>query len=166
MNAGIQAIFADITAKVADNRFFMTLTAQSVRQMLKSKVWDSGGTKVLVVNHFRDLGSHVCMDDSRTAVTITQRIVKATAMVKKLKRLRTSKMRKAKSIRTNALPAGLYGTDTWHISSKAMQDFRSAIVSTLGSNSCRRSPTMVLEVGSYGRTQIQRCSSWSAKWPF
>ncbi len=60
----------------------MTSTGQSVSQMLKSKVWDSGGTKVLVVNHFRDLGSHVCMDDSRTAVTITQRIVKATAMAR------------------------------------------------------------------------------------
>ena len=60
--------FADIGAKVADNKCFVTSTCQGTRQALRHHQW-KGNIKIPVVNNFRDLGSHICFDGSGAACT-------------------------------------------------------------------------------------------------
>ena len=50
----------------------------------KKLTWDTEGTQLKVVTHFRDLGAHVAMDSRNAASTTTRRIQKATTKVKRL----------------------------------------------------------------------------------
>ena len=112
-----KTFFEDIGAKVADGKCFMTSTCQETRNTMRK-----AGDGIRIVNHFRDLGSHVCLDNTRTAVTLTKRIRKATNMVQKLRRLPISKAKKIRISETNILGNALYGSETSHISSKAMKE--------------------------------------------
>ena len=65
-------------AKVADNKCFLATTCPTTRHKLRKLTWDTKGTQLKVMTHFRDLGAHVAMDKRNAASTTTQRIQKAT----------------------------------------------------------------------------------------
>ena len=135
--------FHDIGAKVADNKCFLASTCPTTRQQLRKLTWDTKGTKLKVVTHFRDLGAHVAMDSRNAASTTTRRIQKATAKVKRLKWLPISPAGKSTTITTTVLPAALYGTEVGNGSKRATQALRTAIGDTMGPSSARRCLAMV-----------------------
>ena len=69
-------------------------------------------TSMPIVNHFRDLGSHVCMNKTRFAPTPTKRVRKPIGMTKRLGMMRLIKNRKTEIIQINILPAALLKTLT------------------------------------------------------
>ena len=69
--------FQDIGAKVADNKCFLASTCQTTRQKLRELTWDTQGTQLKVVTHFRDLGAHVSFDKKNAASTTTPRTKKS-----------------------------------------------------------------------------------------
>ena len=103
--------FRDIGAKVADKKCFMGSTCPSTREALRQMKWDEEGNKVIVVNHFRDLGFHLCLDNSGAATTISERIGKAIKAVKRLRFNPLSRRDKARIVQSNILPAALYGIE-------------------------------------------------------
>ena len=142
--------FADIGAKIADKKCFMASTCPSTRSRLRTLQWDGQGTRIAVVTHFRDLGTHVAMDLTGNATTITSRLRKATVMTRRLKWLPIPKEEKAKAIRTTILPGALYGTEPVKCNAQELQALRSAIVDAIGPRSTRRCMAMVFEACSAG----------------
>ena len=57
--------FKDIGAKVAQNKCFLTSTDNKTREELRNSLFGEEGQNIQVINHFRDLGSHVCMDQTK-----------------------------------------------------------------------------------------------------
>ena len=103
--------FKNIGAKVADKKCFVSSTCQNTRKRLRKHKWKEAGVRIAVVNHFRDLGGHVCMDQTHAATTNNKRLDEATEMVYRLNRLPIDVEIKRKIIRMNALPSGLYACE-------------------------------------------------------
>ena len=70
------SFFQDIEAKVAQNKCFMTSTDHKARENLRTNLFGEEGKCIQVLNHFRDLGSHACMDNTKTAKTLNERVEK------------------------------------------------------------------------------------------
>ena len=83
--------FRDIGAKVAKNKCFMASNSITTRAWLRKQSWqperNTNSTSsnsnpkqeqepINVVNDFRDLGCHLCLDSTFTATTNTDRIQK------------------------------------------------------------------------------------------
>ena len=113
--------FVDMGARVAENKCFITSTSQHVRDILRKHKWDDEGTTIPVVNHFRDLGTHVCMDATNTAKTLRKKMEKATNMTNRLRWVPVPRGIKEKVIRTNILPMALYASEAASISVSEMQ---------------------------------------------
>ena len=77
--------FRDIGARVADNKCFVTSTCPDTRARLRKIRWDGSGTTLPVVNDFRDLGAHVCMDQTRKTTTTNERLKRAIEVTKTLR---------------------------------------------------------------------------------
>ena len=142
--------FEDMGAKVADKKCFMSSTCQTTRRKLRDHIWNDSGLKLPVKNHFRDLGTHLCLDHSGAGVTLTDRIREATKMAKKLKYLPMSIKDKCQIIRSNVLSAGLYGVEFVKGSRTALHDLRTAIVDTIGARSAKRSTMATCEFSPKG----------------
>ncbi len=140
-----RAYFQDIGAKVAPRKCLITSTSQQARANLRKHSWGKDDVNIPVVNHFRDLGAHICFDGANAAPTLTKRLENATDAVNRLARLPITKARKAHIIRTNILPAALYGSEVAEGSKKAMQALRASIANAIGPRSVRRSPAMTFE---------------------
>ena len=69
--------FRDIGAMVASNKCFMSSTCQATRSALRKYRWGKDGEEIPVKNHFRDLGAHLCMDQTNTAKTLNDRLDQA-----------------------------------------------------------------------------------------
>ena len=80
------------------------------------------------------------------APTITKRFRKATEMAKRLRWMNMSRDQKIHIIRTNILPAAIYGCETGNPSMKAMQELRSAIADTIGAGSSKRSVNLTFDM--------------------
>ena len=73
----------------------MISTCEKTRKSLRNTIFGNEGVLMQVVNQFRDLGGHVCMDMTKSAVTLNQRIERA---VDKIWRLRWTKIGKNKTL--------------------------------------------------------------------
>lgn len=67
-------------------------------------------------------------------------------MCKRLKWLRLSSKNKNKIINANIIPAALYGVETTHVSSQAMDGLRTAVAEILGPKSSKRSIDMLFNL--------------------
>ena len=109
------------------------------------------GVDIAVVNHFRDLGGHVCMDLSKCATTLNERIERAISKIERLKWIKISRNRKLSIIKTDILQAALYGSETIKASKKSIQRLRSAIANAIGPCSKHRAIELVFEANDIGK---------------
>ena len=77
--------FDDMSARAADQKCFFATTCPMTRRLLKEYTCDNRGLKIPVVNHFRDLGCHLTLDDTASVSTLTQRIKRAIIIIGRLK---------------------------------------------------------------------------------
>ena len=103
-----------------------------------------------MVNHFRDLGAHICFDHTNTNTTLAQRLHRATIWVRRLRCIPTTHQQKVHTIRTLILPAALYGSEVGHCPQAELKALQTAIVETIGPKSARRSMALVMELCSAG----------------
>jgi hypothetical protein len=109
------------------------------------------GKCIQVLNHFRDLGSHACLDNTKTAKTLNERVEKATERVRRLRWLKISTARKVSIIKSDILQAGLYGCETSRISVDVMAKFKTAIIDTIGTKSQHRAQEIIFEIHDKGK---------------
>ena len=83
---------------------------------------------------------------SKNGATLTKRIKSAIAMCKRLKWLKLSNNSKYKIINSNIIPAALYGVETTHVSTTAIDELRTAIADVLGPKSSKRSLDMAFSL--------------------
>ncbi len=92
--------FSDIGAKVAEKKCLMGSTCPQTRRFFRNSKWQKRGEGIYeegpinVSNNFRDLGCHMCLDNTGAATTTSQRIYKAVASLKKLRWIPISKQEK------------------------------------------------------------------------
>ena len=77
--------FQDIGAKVAKNKCFMTSSCEKPRKNQRSKILGEDGVPMQVINQFRDLDGHVCMDLTKSAETLNQRMERAIEHIHRFK---------------------------------------------------------------------------------
>ena len=130
--------FNDLGAKVAVKKCFTFASDASTRRFLADYVWDSKGLKIPCVSNFRDLGTHLNLTTSLNGATLTERMLKGIAMAKRLRWLPVSRATKEHIVRSNILPAALYGIEAAHVNEPVLQRLRSAIASAIGPASHKR----------------------------
>ena len=54
----------------------MASTCKATRAYLRQLRWEDGGPTITVVGHYRDLGTHISLDNSGAAPTVTTRFKK------------------------------------------------------------------------------------------
>ena len=117
----------------------MFSTCKRTRDFLKVYTWGEVDVNILVVNSFRDLGSHLNLTNAANGSTLTQRLRRAARAVRRLAFVPISLADKELVIRSTILPGALYGCEAADISNSALQALRSAIASCIGTTSARRS---------------------------
>eukprot|EP00973_Karenia_brevis_P079356 11012061-Karenia_brevis.AAC.1 len=134
-----KTFFADIGARIAEKKCFLSSTCPVTRKVLRNmnKVKEEG--KIPVVNHYRDLGFHLCLDKSKAATTSTQRMIKGSRSARRLRNLPLPKGDKIQIVQANLLPGGLYGIEGAMSSKSALQSFQAAIADVVGARSARSS---------------------------
>ena len=85
-----------------------------------------------------NLGTHFNLTKGLNGATLTERMRTAIAMCKRLRWMKIPKDRKEQIVRTNILPAGLYGAEACFVNKSVLQDFRVAIAKVIGPASYRR----------------------------
>jgi hypothetical protein len=83
---------------------------------------------------------------SKNGATLTKRIKSAIAMCKRLKWLKLSNNSKYKIRNSNIIPVALYGVETTHVSTTAIDELRTAIADVLGPKSSKRSLDMAFNL--------------------
>ena len=131
--------FTDLGAKVAVKKCFTFASDSSTRQFLTDYEWDVNGLKIPCVSNFRDLGTHLNLTKGFNGATLTDRMVKGIDMAKRLKWLPMSRPAKENIVRSNILPAALYGAEAAHVNASVLQRLRAAIASAIGPASRKRS---------------------------
>ena len=137
--------FGAIGAKVANNECFTFAHDKETRAALKDYVWDKQGLKIPCLGAFRDLGAHRNCTASQNGVTLTKRIMKASAMTIRLSYLQIDKATKRKIINSNILPAALYGAETSYVCRAAMQKLRSSIAGAIGARGENRNVNLTFD---------------------
>ena len=138
--------FEDIGAKVADNKCFTFASDKDTRKYLQNNKWRHNGKYIPLKNFFRDLGAHMNFTKTKNGATLTKRIKSAIAMCKRLKWLKLSNNNKYKIINSNIIPAALYGVETTHVSTTAIDELRTAIADVMGPKSPKRSLDMAFNL--------------------
>ena len=133
-----RSFFHDLGAKVADKKCFMFATDPHTRKRLADYMWDPYGLKIPNINDFRGLGTHFNLTKGLKGATLTERMRNATAMCRRLRWVKIPKERKEKIVRTNILPAGLYGAEACYVNKTVLQELRVAIAKVIGPASHRR----------------------------
>ncbi len=143
--------FEDIGAKVADRKCFLSSTCPSTRETLRHYDWDGQGLRLPVKNHFRDLGCHLCLDNTSSASTTSDRLRVAISSTHKVRRLPISKADKRMIILANILPAALYGIEMVKTNKALIDELGAAIAGAVGPRSARRARAGVFEARSEGK---------------
>ena len=136
--------FEDIGAKVAANKCFTFASSSKTRNHLKKHIWKRGN-KIINKNSFRDLGSHLHLHKSKNGATLSERMLQATKMTKRLRWLNVSVETKHKIITTNIIPAALYGVEATYVNQNVLNGLRSAIATIIGSRSAKRSVDLTFD---------------------
>ena len=66
-------LFYNIGAKVDEKHMLHDLHVRENKKNVRKTLFGDEGALMQVVNQFRDLGGHVCMDMTKSAVTLNQR---------------------------------------------------------------------------------------------
>ena len=155
--------FRDIGAKVAPKKCMMSSTCPETRKHLRTQRWkahegeatssvaikgDEEDGKINIVNHFRDLGCHLCLDGSAAATTSTDRINRAISSLKRLKHIPMATEGKLKIIEANILSAALYGIEMTDGCKSHIRRLQAGIADVIGPKTKKRS-----QLGSF---EIQR----------
>ena len=90
-----------------------------------------------------DIGTHLNLSAAPNEKTLTDRMVKATAMAKRLRWFAIPQQLKGKIVKANILPAGLYGVEAAWVNKAALKSLKAAIANALGPRSARASSDMV-----------------------
>ncbi len=135
--------FTDIGARIADNKCFSFAGDSKTRDFLAAYVWDETGLKIPTVNNFRDIGSHLNLTSANNGKTLTDRMVKTTKMVHRLRWMPLPIPFKEKIVKANILPAALYGVEAVWANKAILKSLRAAIANTLGPRSARASNHIV-----------------------
>ena len=143
--------FADMGAKVANNKCFTFATDKDTRKHLSDYNWDLDGLRIPNLSSFRDLGAHMNLTNNVNGSTLTMRIKKATKMAQRLKWLPVTREVKNKIVLCNIIPAALYGVEITQINRAAMQSLRSAIADAVGPASAKRSVDLVFNTTNTGK---------------
>ena len=96
----------------------MTSSSEKTRKHRRQRIFGKEGVPIQVINQFRDLGGHVCMDYSKSAVALNQRMERAIEQIQRFKWTNISKKRKLAVIKTDILQAALYGSETAKLATK------------------------------------------------
>ena len=83
--------FQDIGAQVAKHKCFRTSTDEGTRNSLRNRFLGIEGIQMQMLNQFRDLRGHVCMDMTKSAVTLNQRIQRAIEQIGRLTWMKITK---------------------------------------------------------------------------
>ena len=137
MNAS-RDYFHDMGAKVADKKCFTFATSPHTRNHLVNHIWNKEGLKIPNINSFRDLGTHVNLTKASNGATLTQRMLKAIVMCKRLQWMRVSREQKEQIVRANILPAALYGAEGCFVNRTVLNSLRVGIARCIGPRSKRR----------------------------
>ena len=87
--------FQDGEVQVAKNNCFMKSSCEKKRRKgIREQIFGEEGVPIQVINQFRDLGGHVCMDYSESVVTLNRRMERAIEQIQRLKWTNISKRRK------------------------------------------------------------------------
>ncbi len=129
----------------------MSSSCPITRDFMRHYVWDAEGTRIPVSNHFRDLGCHLCLDNTGAGTTTSDRLRRATASVKKLRYLPLPKEDKIKVVQSNILPAALCGIEATSGNKALVGELQAAIVDAIGPRSVRRAQMGVFELQRDGR---------------
>ena len=102
--------------------------------------------------HTRDLGAHLSLSGRGIGTTLTKRMVKATVVARRIRRLPTTYARKAMLVRTKVLTMGLYGIEATFCAEAAINinGLRTAITDTIAPFTSLRSPALVFAACSFG----------------
>ena len=141
---------SDVGARIAPSRSYVFSTNRVTRQRLRDHLWEVLGTKVPVVTHMRDLGSHLSVGATLQGATITARLKKACRIVYKIAKTNLAFFNKAKLIRTVALATGLYGSEAAPVCDQALASLRTAIARTIGPHSRLTNNAMKFLLESHG----------------
>ncbi len=77
--------FHDIGAKVADKKCFSFAGDTKTREFLANYRWNDHSLQIPTVCNFRDIGAHLNLSSTNNGKTLTDRMAKATHMVKRLR---------------------------------------------------------------------------------
>ena len=97
-------------ARLAPKKSFIFSTEKAVRSALARHRWSELDTRIEVVQHTRDLGSHVNTLLCNRSTTLTGRMANGIIMARRIARLPMGDNEKAKVIRTKASPGSQHAT--------------------------------------------------------
>lgn len=140
----------DLGARLAPTRSYTFSTSEVARDWLRQCTWPEVGGTIPCINHGRDLGAHFNLSDSSVGATLTERLRKATARVRRIARIPISYEDKAKLIREKALALGLYGIEASHACQQALASLRAAITDAIAPRTTLRAHAVVFEMASNG----------------
>ena len=124
---------------------------KKTRKSFRETIFGEVGVPIQVINQFRDLGGHVCMDYSKSAVTLNQRMGRAIEQIQRLRWTKVLKQKKLAIIRTDILQAALYGSETAKASNEMMAKLRTAIVNVIGTANNHRAIELIFEANDEGK---------------
>jgi hypothetical protein len=116
----------------------------------RAHFWEYLKAFVPVVNHLRDLGSHLSIGAIPSGATITARLHKAMGITMRIIRTSFTFATKAKLIRMVVLPTALYGSEAAPVSDQALGTLRAAIAKAIGPHSGLTNNTMKFNLGGSG----------------
>ncbi len=148
--------FEDIGATVAQNKCFLSSSCPLTRGYMRDYRWDSAGSEVLVSNHFRDLGCHLCLDCTGAGSTTSNRLKEAIASTRRLKCLPLSKDDERREVQSNIIPAGLCCIEVTKGSRALLKELQAVIVDAIGPRSAKRA--------QMGVRRTRAIMSWTQRW--
>ncbi len=135
--------FADIGAKIADKKCFSFAADGKTRDFLANYRWDAEGLQIPTVCNFTDIGTHLNLSAAPNGKTLSDRMVKAILMAKRLRWIPLNHKVKEHIVQANILPAGLYGAEASWVNKSILKALRAAIGNALGPRSARASNDIV-----------------------
>mgnify|MGYP004143159243 CR=1 FL=1 len=118
----------DIGAKVSPTNNFNFASTSEIRQWLRDTMWETIGSAIEVVDHFRYLGAHMSISGRYRVNTLMERFGTATALLARVAKLPVTRWHKAKIIRAKVFPAALYGSEVAQPTEKEIATLATAVV--------------------------------------
>ena len=129
---------------------FTFCTSGQARTWLKTFSWPVVNQAVKVVEHIRDLGTHLSTTCKYAATTSTARMYEACSVIRKKGHIPHELVHKARMIRTKGFEMGLYGGEAVRTNETAMSKMQTRIADAIGPHSTLNSNALVFSISSRG----------------